>query len=544
MKPFWRTQPVIGRWLNRGQGLIVIPDYMSRTSFPYLKRPFAKEVPFADDLIVVRPLGGWNEQIHKGEANGSRKADLLYRDKQGKIRYRWHLLAPRLDPYITAGYNRLTIVLDNTPWALPAKPHPEYFGQAAPPENRQEWGQFVEALCEQLVRLYGYERVNSWRFRQGTECQSRDRFFGTQEAYLQQYDASAAAIKRILPDAKFGPFNQAGGKNRTEKNSIDYLSVVKHSLLAAPPDFVAVSSYYTSITRDKGGTPGFIRRAQANIGFFDAVKSLDKRVASLPEEVHEFGIIDYVRGAGKTDQPGAYGAALRFYIMMEMRKNGLSRLAHWNVFQKFPSREPQYLLKGEGWLYAILEHMRDASAMLQSVSARQSNTYYQILAAETKVRYYLLIGSLHSNPTFCGSEKLHLELPKTWLGKLKKRSIQKTELSRDNAVFCIIRNDLLKTGLLSVPYRKSRYIVGSIRAMTNARGWSFLNSRWKNYEEKMVQSLTLKNFPGDIRNGQLDLEVKIPGLTLVVLEKSHSSSSMANNTSAHSLQATNQGFIK
>ena len=59
LAPIWRNEPVIGIWLSGGQGLIEVPDYLDGTDFPYARRPYPREVPFADRLTVVRLLGGW-----------------------------------------------------------------------------------------------------------------------------------------------------------------------------------------------------------------------------------------------------------------------------------------------------------------------------------------------------------------------------------------------------------------------------------------------------------------------------------------------------
>ncbi|MFT5802547.1 MAG: hypothetical protein ACI956_002366, partial [Nonlabens sp.] len=59
LQPFWRSQPVLGPFLQDSLNIIAVPDYMFQTDFPYQKRSFAKEVPFADNLSVVRLLGGY-----------------------------------------------------------------------------------------------------------------------------------------------------------------------------------------------------------------------------------------------------------------------------------------------------------------------------------------------------------------------------------------------------------------------------------------------------------------------------------------------------
>ena len=124
---FWRNSAVLGPFLEQGEGLTQIPDYLLASDFPYRKRPYSREVPFADHLSVVRLLGGYN-----GDPTGTK--DLAFRDSDGKVQYRMDLLKPRLQPYLDNGYDSLTLVLDNTPWCFPENPVAgSGLGQSAPP---------------------------------------------------------------------------------------------------------------------------------------------------------------------------------------------------------------------------------------------------------------------------------------------------------------------------------------------------------------------------------------------------------------------------
>jgi len=83
---------VIGQWLTGGLWLLEIPDYMIENDFPYPKRPHPREVPFADRLSVVRILGGWDYTDGCGEPHSEKEADLVFRNAEGELEYRWHLL--------------------------------------------------------------------------------------------------------------------------------------------------------------------------------------------------------------------------------------------------------------------------------------------------------------------------------------------------------------------------------------------------------------------------------------------------------------------
>ena len=147
-----------------------------------------------------------------------------------------------LDGFVAAGITPSPIVLDDTPYAF-VKPenrffspedssgHEHFFGHGAAPDNATEFGQFVEAMVRHLVSRYGHPLVSTWRFRLATEC-SNSRFGppwagddgngvvalptvdGTLknfshglDQYVATYIAAASAVKRVVPEAGFGPCN-------------------------------------------------------------------------------------------------------------------------------------------------------------------------------------------------------------------------------------------------------------------------------------------------------------------------------------------------
>lgn len=98
---FWRYSAALGPYLEIGDGLMDVPEYMMAGDFPYRKRPFPKEVLFADQLSIMRLLGGY---LIPGESEKElAERDLAWRDDEGRIRYRMDLLKPRLQPYIENG---------------------------------------------------------------------------------------------------------------------------------------------------------------------------------------------------------------------------------------------------------------------------------------------------------------------------------------------------------------------------------------------------------------------------------------------------------
>ena len=98
LTPFWRNRPVLGFALKGGNGVAPVPEYLLATATPtapdfaYNARPFGTEVLWADNLFVVRPLGGWNPATLLGEqleyGTGSTAADLCFKNPDGSLGYR------------------------------------------------------------------------------------------------------------------------------------------------------------------------------------------------------------------------------------------------------------------------------------------------------------------------------------------------------------------------------------------------------------------------------------------------------------------------
>jgi|EP01049_Picozoa_sp_SAG25_P011302 hypothetical protein len=203
-------------------------------------------LPFTRNVSAVRMLGGRISYASRIKDNSSFEElphwDLCYRDATGALVHNWTRMDTTLDGFVAAGITPSPIVLDDTPYAF-VKPenrffspedssgHQHFFGHGAAPDNATEFGQFVEAMVRHLVSRYGHPLVSTWRFRLATEC-SNSRFGppwagddgngvvalptvdGTLknfshglDQYVATYIAAASAVKRVVPEAGFGPCN-------------------------------------------------------------------------------------------------------------------------------------------------------------------------------------------------------------------------------------------------------------------------------------------------------------------------------------------------
>lgn len=495
LEPFWRYSAALGPYLESGYPLLEIPDYMLEGDFPYRKRPFMQEVPFADHLSIVRLVGGCNSPGNENIGERAESIDLAYRDGSGKIQYRMELLEPRLRPYLDMGYTDLTLVLDNVPWCFPEQPESgSSLGQSAPPRDFGEWHDFIKEVCLELKKIMGPDAGQHLRFRVGTENNGTARFNGTQEQYQQHYDAAATAVREVFPEAKFGPFNISGASVRAidEKQNVSAFKLAGHCLAqpARPPfDWVAFSRYYRP-GNDPGLSAGGCREIWEEFGRrFPELKDVSR-------EIHEFGIAPFgevEKGQFASAEPGALGAALTSQMMWRLREAGINRLWHWPVFDKFRDRRNnlQGLFTSQAWLLSIMDHMAGGEAYLFSPLS-PSLTKYLMAASFQDGRALLMISAYNPDIATHAAETVQFRIPPELL-KPGSKTARFVRLTRETAMYDGIRRDLDSAGLLHEDFASRPDRLGSVREMAAGKeGEKFVGDRLEDYVSQWVESLTLK----------------------------------------------------
>ena len=505
--PFWRARPVIGQWLAGGQGLETIPDPMRRNSFAYQVKELESEIPFADELAVVRLIGGWNEGGGSENPIPADQADLVYRDEHGVLQYRWEKLALRLAPYVNRGYTNLTLVLDNIPYCFPSNIVMESYGQVATPQDFQEWGTFVSNLCVQLVERYGFETANNFRFRQGTEAQNTGRFAGTQEDYFKLYDHSAAAVKGVLPGAQFGPFNNAGGKQTPHLNNVNLIDLARHCAtginhatgeIGSPLDFISISSYVVQVTHP--------RNPENEVGmcsdFFSWIQAELPWQAAF--EIHEFGILRCEADL-PSGEPGARGAGWFFHTILGLREQGVDRWYHWAGLDVFrSSRGLHRILNSEGWFLSVLDHTAGGEAFrLQTTSSMiDPGTQVKAIGVLGGRRDWILVGAFNPDRLQHVPETISIRVPLNLLRSVGEDTVLWTSLNQTNAAHYLIRQDLEEAGLLNAAFSAVPEQLAEVRTMTSGGVTSpeqqYLGERVERYEQAVIDSLTLKPFSGTV----------------------------------------------
>lgn len=549
MDGFYRYRPVLGEWTDPDYAVRTIPPWMFETSFPYVKRPTDREIDFADGLTCVRLLGtdvslpGTLPVANPAADTDIHPRDLVFRDKEGKLQYRWNLLETRLDPYVALGYTDLTLVLDNVPWCLAEKPVSAKYGQIAPPSNFEEWREFVAALCREMKRRYGGDAVKHFRFRMGTEMQDHRRFSGTFEDYLKYYDYAADAVKSEIPEAGFGPFNRSDpvgpkGTPAADAETVSIVELARHALngknaarggTGSPFDFFARSFYFFSSQPQ----PGFFQNIHpdervSEVGrLWDKVSSLDPRFAGISREVHEFGPhIRTEEGLYGLDT-GARGAAQTFHTLMDLKGAGVNRVWHWDLFEDFDKEKTHSLLMGQGWLYSVLDHMRGAELYIVpvEVSGGGGNVQKAALAVQPD-RAILVVANWNPDRTKHETVELTVRIPDPLLHG-KAGDFQMLSFNEETSVYDVLRRDLAAAGLLSEKHLKHRGAPATTLAKEGydsmadpVKGRDFLEKSWPKYEMLMRNSLQLGPFKGRLqeKGGMLALgfSAASPSVTVIV----------------------------
>jgi len=526
MDGFYRYTAVLGPHLESGYQVTAIPEWMQETDFPYEKRPYEKEIPFADGLSVVRLLSASKTAEDAGNAGGT--MDLVYRDSAGHLQYRWDVLKARLDPYINLGYTDLTLVMDNIPWCFPSLPIIGEYGQMGAPADYQEWYVFMKAMCAELKRLYGEATVKNFRFRMGTEMQDARRWTGGFESYLQYYDLAAKAVQEEIPGAGFGPFNRSVPQ---KGEAVSIVELAKHCARANVPfDFMARSFYYFS-SQPKPGVFGNIhpdQRTDELETLWEQLEQIDPKYKNMSREVQEFGPhLSTEEGIYGFDT-GVRGAAQTFHTVVQFREIGVDRLWHWDVFEKVDA--DKQLLYSLGWLYSVFDHLRGGDAFVLPVqSAADNGNTHKALLTVFEDRAVLMVSCWNVDRLKQISDRLTLRIPESVLLK-KIGTVQALSFTETNSVYDLIRRDLAAADMLSEKHKKHRgapatsVVKGGYDHMAADKkaGAQFVSGQWEKYETLMRNALKLSDFKGTVEKktggAELSFEAASPSVTVLVMK--------------------------
>jgi len=175
---------------------------------------------------TVRMVGGINKKVKGNKAKSKRIPDLDYDlaffdENTHTYVYNFAPLTQRINAIIKGGTPIHQLVLDQPPWAFQRgytfipdnqkdgvhfreKERVSIYGNSLPPSDLTAYGQFISALIQHLVDEYGEKTVASWRLRVGSEIETPDHWYGTEQEFIDYFATTVTAIRAVLPQAKVG----------------------------------------------------------------------------------------------------------------------------------------------------------------------------------------------------------------------------------------------------------------------------------------------------------------------------------------------------
>lgn len=533
MNRFYRNQPLLVEnfHLSSDAAHLDPPPYLldNSISFKYQKRTgYSHEVMFADNVNLVRFLGGWSAVKNNTTVDEISKWDLAYRDSQGKIQYRWNLIPARIDPVLAMGYNSPNIILDNTPWCFPLTPYEpqngEGYGQCNPPRDMTEWGQFITDLCNELIRLYGFEKVNTWGFRLGTEAGGLTRFNGTPDEYRAFYKTTALAVKGVLPNAKVFPFNRSGTGHETLKMLLTEARAQNFPYTTSPISTYSMATLDTNnelVTNSVN--PDYVASGTATTMWYDM--DAITPASTLSREVHEYGWFLTNELGDRDNAPGARGAAGNFHYIMNLRKYRLDKLFHWSVIDP-PDDSQKNILNSQGFIYSVWDYCNDATRVVElnntlKLSKQSSQMYKSVGFLNSAGKSYIMVSGFNMNRKQRKKNEISVYIPKTVYNKTNLK-VTYTTLNDSTDHYRMLRNDLSAKGVLNTAYENDTNYIAQYNTMS-AKGKYWLQTDNDKYAQRMKENLTLKPYRNKVQITNdgiiLTFPINTPELFVIALEE-------------------------
>jgi len=543
---FYRNSAVQAQSTTPDQHLKPIPSYWLNNDFSYQSKNTPAEVPFADRISVVRPLGGWRS-LPLGSPNPTPlpEEDVVFRQDDGSLGFRFDKLKARLDPYLNnSPYRNVVIALDNTPYALAGTSNVGFYGQINPPQAMAEWEETIGQTVGKLVEWYGQETVSSWTLRMGTEYNNNEFFNGDQSQFHEMYDRAYRAAQAAAPGIKFGPMEVSGFSAirddlTSDFHNISLFRLAEHQFDGATPidgvpaagtiDHVAASMHFLPRDNGSGTLIGVDPAERVN----NTIKAFERLAAAHPEladgqvpwEVHQFGVLtselnDENGQTIATTEPGSRGAAQNLHALIEFKRQGVDSVWHWNVTEKVPVAGQEIeLLDGNGWVMAVLDHMRGGNAYVLDVDTggpadangpssnhvSDGGTQYKTLASvsDDGDTGTLLLSSFNVDRYADDTQMVDIFLPKADFD-LSQARLTYTALTQDTSLYDRIRQDLEREGLLDETFVDHPELVSTLAAMAGDSATErfparkYVADNWAMYEDLFTDSLTLKTFEGQL----------------------------------------------
>lgn len=324
-------------------------------------------------ICVVRPLGGKSR-------DGKKLIDQdTYKWDGGQYVYDWAPLKTQIDT-VQAKARIFQLMIDNPPWAFQrgidfqGEKDVETYGNAWPPNDPDAWAAYIQEMLKELVKTYGMEQVQQWRFCIGREIGTAGHWRGSMQEFFKHYANTVKAIHSVLPGAKVGAhFLWASSKHSygpefvkwCRKNNVHY-------------DFIGVS-YYPFYHRTNRVDMDHVYRVD-----FAPIKDIPEWNPNAALEIHEFALIKNMSKKGNSFEkaPKAHLEAFTVMLGKMMYEHGLVRVFRWGTGEDKLAEQALLSMKGNLYYASSKEGESDVSgAMVDAIFAwDKTNNQYNVLA--------------------------------------------------------------------------------------------------------------------------------------------------------------------
>lgn len=284
---------------------------MHRFNMPVGENPY---------INIVRPLGGKSRDGEK-----LLDEDTCKWDGAGYV-YDWAPLKTQIDTVLTKA-RIFQLMIDNVPWAFQrgldfqGGNEVETYGNAWPPNDPSAWSLYIQAMLKELVKTYGLEQVEQWRFCIGREIGTGGHWRGSKLEFFEHYARTVNAIHSVLPDAKVGAhFLWASATNSFGP---DFVQWCRQNTVHY--DFVGVSYY-----------PFYHKMDRVDIEHvyqvdFAPIKELPEWNPDATLEIHEFALIKSLSKKGNSfdSAPGGHQESFTVMLGKMMFDHDITHVFRW-----------------------------------------------------------------------------------------------------------------------------------------------------------------------------------------------------------------------
>ncbi|MDF7823455.1 glycosyl hydrolase 53 family protein [Pontiellaceae bacterium B12227] len=294
-------------------------------------------------ICVVRPLGGKSREDQKLLEEDTYKWD------GSSYVYDWAPLKTQIDT-VQANGRIFQLMIDNVPWAfqrgidLKGGKEVETYGNAWPPNDPEAWTVYIQEMMKELIRTYGREQVEQWRYCIGREIGTAGHWRGSKIEFFEHYATTVNAIHSVLPEAKVGAhFLWASSNNSFGPDFVKWCKLKNIHY-----DFVGVS-YYPFYNKIKRVDLELVYRAD-----FAPIKDIPEWNPDAELEIHEFSLIKSMSKKGNSyeNAPKAHVEAFTVMLGKMMYDHDMHHIFRWGTGhnklaeQEFLSMQGDYYYAG------------------------------------------------------------------------------------------------------------------------------------------------------------------------------------------------------